>query len=84
MATLNKREFLTTRTVFGVASISASSVTVVHASDLQDDRFVSDSGWNLSSQVIHHGERNGYQVTRLSLGWFAVDLDWAPYRTNNE
>jgi len=70
-----KREFLKTTTLLGVAAIPASAVAVEHTADsqtvplptdLQDERFVSESGWNLSSQVIHHGEQQGYQVTPIS------------------
>ncbi len=75
MAKLNKRDFLKTTTAFSVAAIPASTGAVEHTADsesvalptdLQDDRFVSKSGWNLSSQVIHHGEQKGYQVTPIS------------------
>ena len=34
--------------------------------DIGDANYSSSSGWHFGSQVIHHGEQNGYQVTPIS------------------
>jgi len=52
------------------ASIAAEEVsapaTNPPAADLVDEHFASASGWQFGSQVIHHGEQDGYQVTPIS------------------
>jgi cystathionine beta-lyase/cystathionine gamma-synthase len=42
------------------------SSTVPPVADLIDGRFASASGRHFGSQVIHHGEQKGYQVTPIS------------------
>ena len=45
---------------------SNSTVNAASAEDLVDDRFASDSGRHFGSQVIHHGEMKGFNVTPIS------------------
>lgn len=76
MDRLNKRDFLKTTALLGAAAIpSVSSVIAEGApvrkssdpdADLVDEHFASASGWHFGSQVIHHGEQGGYQVTPIS------------------
>ncbi len=74
MDKLNKREFLKTTSLLGAAALPAAVAaeetsvqeTTIPGADLLDDHFASDSGWHFGSQVIHHGEQDGYQVTPIS------------------
>lgn len=74
MDRLNKREFLKITSLLGagaaVPSLAAEnatgSATNSPAVDLVDEHFDSASGWHFGSQVIHHGEQDGYQVTPIS------------------
>ena len=74
MNRVNKREFLKTTTLLGAAALPSVSVaegapvaaTGDPESDLVDELFSSSSGWHFGSQVIHHGEQGGYQVTPIS------------------
>jgi methionine-gamma-lyase len=74
MANLNKREFLkmTSLLAAGAAVLTFAAedppapATIPPAADLVDERFSSSSGRHFGSQVIHHGEQNGYQVTPIS------------------
>ena len=53
-----------------VASVAAEdtppAVTSPRAVDLVDEHFASASGRHFGSQVIHHGEQKGFQVTPIS------------------
>ncbi len=42
------------------------SSTVPPATDLLDEKFTSASGRHFGSQIIHHGEQKGFQVTPIS------------------
>jgi cystathionine beta-lyase/cystathionine gamma-synthase len=77
MDELSKREFLKTTALLGTAAIVPATVlagdadavaptTVPPATDLVDEHFESTSGRRFGSQVIHHGEQPGYQVTPIS------------------
>ena len=52
------------------ASVAAEdappSSTIPPATDLLDEQFTSASGRHFGSQLIHHGEQKGYQVTPIS------------------
>jgi len=49
------------------AAASTDAADAVHPdADLLDDRYVSESGNRFGSQVIHHGEQKGYEVTPIS------------------
>lgn len=73
MDKINKREFLKATSLLGAAAVPAiaaadtpTATTNAPATDLLDDRFSSTSGRRFGSQVIHHGEQQGYQVTPIS------------------
>ena len=74
MDKLNKREFLKMTSLLGAgAAIPAvaaedapTRAAVPPATDLVDEHFTSNSGRRFGSQVIHHGEQPGYQVTPIS------------------
>ncbi len=78
MNKLNKRNFLKMTTMLG-AGVGVTVPTIAAATgdaptpatfqplpDLLDANFASTSGRNFGSQVIHHGEQKGYQVTPIS------------------
>jgi cystathionine beta-lyase/cystathionine gamma-synthase len=74
MDQLNKREFLKMTSLLGAgaavpslaAGYATGPATIPPAADLVDEHFDSTSGWHFGSQVIHHGEQDGYQVTPIS------------------
>ncbi len=77
MDKLNKREFIKTTAMIGAAvvvpaaSLAAAEdvvapATIPPATDLVDKHFASTTGRHFGSQVIHHGEQDGYQVTPIS------------------
>lgn len=74
MNKLSKRDFLKRTPLLGVGASSSVfagdeaelSGAQVSTGDLVDERFESESGWQFGSQVIHHGEQDGYQVTPIS------------------
>ena len=74
MDRITKREFLKRAALLGagtvvpvVAAEDASAPKIIPpTTDLVDQRFESTSGRHFASQVIHHGEEDGYQVTPIS------------------
>jgi cystathionine beta-lyase/cystathionine gamma-synthase len=77
MNNLNKRDFLKTTALLGTAAVvpatspaadvdAPAPATIPPATDLVDVHFASTSGRHFGSQVIHHGEQDGYQVTPIS------------------
>jgi methionine-gamma-lyase len=77
MDKINKREFIKSTAMIGAAavvpaaSLSAAEdvdapATIPPATDLVDKHFASTTGRHFGSQVIHHGEQDGYQVTPIS------------------
>ena len=77
MDKINKREFIKTTAMIGSAALvpaaSLASAEVVDdpamtapATDLVDEHFSSTTGRHFGSQLIHHGEQDGYQVTPIS------------------
>ena len=77
MNQLNKRDFLKATALLGTAAVvpaaslaadegAAAPATISPAEDLVDEQFTSRSGRRFGSQVIHHGEQPGYQVTPIS------------------
>jgi len=77
MNNLNKRDFLKTTALLGTAAVvpatspaaaedAPPSSTIPPAVDLVDEQFDSASGRHFGSQVIHHGEQKGFQVTPIS------------------
>ena len=77
MDKINKREFIKTTAMLGAAAAvptaslaadedTTAPATIRPAADLVDEHFASTSGWHFGSQVIHHGEQDGYQVTPIS------------------
>ncbi len=80
MDRLNKREFLKITSLLGagaaVPAIAAAPAveaedttapaTIAPVTDLVDEHFTSNSGRRFGSQLIHHGEQPGYQVTPIS------------------
>jgi len=77
MDKLNKREFLKVTSLLGAGAAAAAipadanegsnaSTAVPPLTDMMDDNFTSDSGRSFGSQVIHHGEQSGFQVTPIS------------------
>ncbi len=74
MDKINKREFLKRATLLGAGAVvpaSAAEDAPAPASsppstDIVDERFASTTGRQFGSQVIHHGEADGYQVTPIS------------------
>ena len=74
MDKLSKREFLKIAPALGagaavpsvVAQGATSPTTHSQEADLVDSNFESETGRHFSSQVIHHGEQEGYQVTPIS------------------
>lgn len=74
MNPLNKREFLKVTSLLGagaaVSAIAAGDPATPPADppagSLLDASFTSDSGRGFGSQVIHHGEQKGFQVTPIS------------------
>ena len=74
MDKLTKREFLKMTSVLAAGAavpVSAADdasalASLPPATDLVDERFTSTSGRHFGSQVIHHGEQRGYQVTPIS------------------
>lgn len=76
MDELTKRDFLKTSALLGTAAVVPATiegeenesplVTGALSSDLVDERFESESGHHFGSQVIHHGEQSGFQVTPIS------------------
>lgn len=74
MNNLNKREFLKVTSLLGAGAavpvIAAGDLATPHADppagSLLDANFTSNSGRRFGSQVIHHGEQNGFQVTPIS------------------
>ena len=70
----NKRDFLKTTALLGAAAAvpaiaaeeTPARAATPPATDLVDEHFTSASGRQFGSQVIHHGEQNGYQVTPIS------------------
>jgi len=69
---LNKRDFLKMTPLLGasaaVPALAAGETPALPApsADLIDDRFESASGQHFGTQVIHHGEQTGYQITPIS------------------
>ena len=71
---MNKREFLKITSAIGAgaavpagaAENTAPPEISLQGGDLVDERFASSSGRGFGSQVIHHGEESGYQVTPIS------------------
>ena len=77
MDKLNKRDFLKITPVVGAAAAASASTLGAQEgasssgnhslpTDLIDDNFASESGRSFGSQVIHHGEEKGFQVTPIS------------------
>ena len=77
MDKLNKRDFLKTTALFGTAAVvpatalaadedAADPAATPPETDLVDEHYESTSGRHFGSQVIHHGEQPGYQVTPIS------------------
>ena len=74
MKKISKREFFKIGSTIGVgASLPAASSgnekiaeEVSFSNDLLDENFHSPSGRHFGTQVIHHGEEPGYQVTPIS------------------
>lgn len=80
MDQLTKREFLKITSLLGagaaVPAITAAPAvesedataraTITPRTDLVDEHFTSNSGRHFGSQLIHHGEQPGYQVTPIS------------------
>ncbi len=74
MDKLTKREFLKITPVLGAAAATPvlAADEEVRAqennppTDLVDDNFESASGRQFGSQIIHHGEQKGFQVTPIS------------------
>jgi len=77
MNNLNKRDFLKTTALLGTAAVvpatspaadvdAPAPATIPPATDLVDEHFASESGRSFGSQVIHHGEEKGFQVTPIS------------------
>ena len=77
MDELTKRDFLKMAPVVGAAAAAAASglsaqeegpapETGSPPTDLLDENFASESGRSFGSQVIHHGEQEGFQVTPIS------------------
>lgn len=65
MNKLNKREFLKISAALGAGG-AATPAAVPPSGDLLDVNFASTSGRHFGSQVIHHGEQAGFQVTPIS------------------
>jgi methionine-gamma-lyase len=69
---LNKREFLKFTSLLGAgAAVPVAATAATPAGDptmdeLLDANFTSASGRQFGSQVIHHGEQAGFQVTPIS------------------
>jgi hypothetical protein len=69
---LNKRDFLKMTPLLGasaaVPALAAGETPALPtpSADLIDDRFESASGQHFGTQVIHHGEQTGYQITPIS------------------
>ncbi|MBP90377.1 MAG: hypothetical protein CMJ64_27340 [Planctomycetaceae bacterium] len=73
---MDKRDFLKTTALMGTAAVvpatslaadaEAVASAIPSAADLVDEHFESASGRHFASQVIHHGEQPGYQVTPVS------------------
>ncbi|MDH3718768.1 MAG: PLP-dependent transferase [Planctomycetota bacterium] len=74
MGNLNKREFLKMTSLLGAAAAvpafaaedALAQATFPPVRELVDEHFTSSSGRHFGSQVIHHGEQPGYQVTPIS------------------
>ncbi|MEN9021504.1 MAG: methionine gamma-lyase [Verrucomicrobiaceae bacterium] len=76
MDKLTKREFLKITPVLGAAAVTPilaadeneapAQEAANSPTDLIDDNFESASGRSFGSQVIHHGEQDGFQVTPIS------------------
>jgi len=77
MDQLNKREFLKSATLLGTAAATVESATAENLSrttsasksqtaNLVDEHFKSKTKRRFGSQVIHHGEQAGFQVTPIS------------------
>lgn len=74
MDKLNKREFLKATSMLGAGAMvptianaqASASATTLPEESLLDDNFESSSGRHFGSQVIHHGELEGWQVTPIS------------------
>ena len=77
MDQLNKRDFLKSATLLGTAAATVESATAENLSrttsasksqtaDLVDEHFKSETKRRFGSQVIHHGEQAGFQVTPIS------------------
>jgi methionine-gamma-lyase len=78
MDNLNKREFLkmtsllgagagaTVPTIATAAGETATPAAVPPLADLLDANFESSTGRHFGSQIIHHGEQAGFQVTPIS------------------
>lgn len=74
MDKLSKREFLKLTSLLGAGAaapaVAAEDTTSPSinppATDLVDENFASTSGRHFGSQIIHHGEQDGYQVTPIS------------------
>jgi len=72
---VSRRAFLSTSTVAASAGLAATGLaaegvspqkTIPPVAELVDDNFTSATGRQFGSQVIHHGEQSGYQVTPIS------------------
>ena len=74
MNKLTKREFLKMTSVLGAGAVAPTfaaddapdPAATAPATDLVDKRFASASGRHFGSQIIHHGEQKGFQVTGIS------------------
>jgi len=77
MDKLSKRDFLKITPVVGAAAAASASTLAAQTgapapasgsspTDLIDENYASESGWSFGSQVIHHGEQDGFQVTPIS------------------
>jgi len=76
MDKITKREFLKITPVLGAAAATPALAgdgedalakeTDLAPADLIDDNFESVSGRQFGSQIIHHGEQDGFQVTPIS------------------
>jgi methionine-gamma-lyase len=71
---LNKREFIKATSLLGVSAAVPALAKDENpnppapplTADLVDGHFTSATGRRFGTQVIHHGEQNGYQVTPIS------------------
>ena len=72
MDKLSKREFLKMTALFGAGAVAptladaSTPASIPPSADLLDEHYTSASGRHFGSQIIHHGEQDGYQVTPIS------------------